>query len=42
MGFDPDFTVIGEITEHSNGAILVTTGGSEIPLQAKGRKHLSE
>lgn len=39
---DPDFTVIGEITEASEGANLVTTGGSEIPLQAQGWKHLGE
>ncbi len=36
---DPDFTVIGEITEHSKGAVLITTGGSEIPLQAQGWEH---
>lgn len=37
---DPDFTAIGEITQHSEGAVLITTGGSEIPLQAQGWKHL--
>ncbi len=37
---DPDFTVIGEITEPSQGAILITSGGSEMPLQAQGWKHL--
>jgi len=36
---DPDFTVIGEITEASEGANLMTTGGSKIPLQAQGWNH---
>lgn len=36
---DPDFTVIGEITDAGAGALLVTTGGSEIPLQAQGWEH---
>ncbi len=31
-----DFTIIGHITEKGNGANLVTTGGSAIPLQAQG------
>ncbi|NQU86011.1 MAG: thiamine-phosphate kinase [Mariniphaga sp.] len=33
---DFDITVIGHITEKSEGANLITTGGSEIPLQAQG------
>ncbi len=33
---DPDFTVIGYITPAEEGARLMTTGGSEIPLQAQG------
>ena len=33
---DPDFTVIGEITEAAEGANLITTGGSKIELQAQG------
>jgi thiamine-monophosphate kinase len=36
---DPDFTVIGEITEAAEGANLLTTGGSKIPLQAQGWNH---
>ncbi len=36
---DPDFTVIGEITDGAMGAVLVTTGGSELPLQAQGWNH---
>ncbi|HZH73023.1 MAG TPA: thiamine-phosphate kinase [Mariniphaga sp.] len=39
---DPDFTVIGEITDVSGGANLLTTGGSKIPLKAQGWKHLEE
>jgi thiamine-monophosphate kinase len=39
---DPDFTVIGEITEASDGANLLTTGGSKIELQAQGWKHLGK
>ncbi len=31
-----DFTVIGHITPESEGANLITTGGSVIPLQAQG------
>ncbi len=31
-----DFTVIGHITEASEGTNLITTGGSVIPLQAQG------
>lgn len=36
---DPDFTVIGEVTEADEGAHLLTTGGSKIPLQAQGWNH---
>ena len=36
---DPDFTIIGEIIEESEGANLVTTGGSAIPLVAQGWEH---
>jgi len=36
---DPDFTIIGEMTEASEGANLVTTGGSKIQLQAQGWNH---
>jgi thiamine-monophosphate kinase len=39
---DPDFTVIGEITEEPEGANLMTTGGTKIPLQAQGWEHLGE
>jgi len=38
---DPDFTVIGRMTEAKVGANLATTGGSLIPLQAQGWKHLT-
>jgi thiamine-monophosphate kinase len=33
---DPDISIIGHITKESDGICLVTTGGSEIPLQAQG------
>lgn len=36
---DPDFTVIGEMTGFAEGANLVTSGGSKIPLQAQGWNH---
>ncbi|MFV0268849.1 MAG: thiamine-phosphate kinase [Draconibacterium sp.] len=36
---DPDFTIIGHMTEASEGVNLVTTGGSAIPLQAQGWNH---
>lgn len=36
---DPDFTIIGHMTEASEGINLVTTGGSAIPLQAQGWNH---
>jgi thiamine-monophosphate kinase len=31
-----DITIIGHITPESEGANLITTGGSMIPLQAQG------
>jgi thiamine-monophosphate kinase len=37
---DPDFTVIGTMTDAKEGANLVTTGGSVIPLKAQGWNHL--
>lgn len=37
---DPDFTIIGEITEAAEGINLLTTGGSRLALQAQGWKHL--
>lgn len=37
---DPDFTVIGRMTDPQEGACLVTTGGSVIPLQAQGWNHM--
>ncbi len=36
---DPDFTIIGHITEVSEGANLVTAAGSAIPLEAQGWNH---
>ena len=33
---DPDFTVIGHITDESEGVNLITKGGSSHPLDAKG------
>ncbi len=36
---DPDFTVIGHMTEAAEGTNLVTTGGSVIPLLAQGWNH---
>jgi len=33
---EPDFTIIGHITEKGSDANLITTGGSAIPLQAQG------
>ncbi|MCK3682636.1 thiamine-phosphate kinase [Maribellus sp. YY47] len=36
---DPDFTIIGHMTEASEGVNLITTGGSAIPLQAQGWNH---
>lgn len=37
-----DFTIIGHITEQSEGANLVTTGGASFPLQAQGWNPLQE
>ena len=36
---DPDFTIIGHMTEASEGAQLITAGGNTIPLQAQGWNH---
>ncbi len=36
---DPDFTIIGHITEVSEGVNLTTNAGSAIPLQAQGWNH---
>lgn len=36
---DPDFTVIGYMTDLSEGCNLITSGGSAIPLQAQGWNH---
>lgn len=36
---DPDFTVIGHITDAEDGLNLITGGGSIIPLQAQGWNH---
>lgn len=36
---DPDFTIIGHMTEASEGINLITTGGSSIPLEAQGWNH---
>ncbi len=36
---DPDFTIIGHITEAAEGTNLITTGGSKIPLTAQGWNH---
>ena len=37
---DPDFTIIGHMTEAAEGINLVTTGGSAIPLEAQGWNHV--
>lgn len=37
-----DFTIIGHITPESEGANLITTGGSIIPLQAQGWNPLKD
>ncbi|WP_423129088.1 thiamine-phosphate kinase [Gaoshiqia sp. Z1-71] len=39
---DPDITMIGHITPESEGAMLVTGLGGEIPLQAQGWNPLKE
>ncbi len=36
---DPDFTIIGHMTDAKEGINLVTTGGSAIPLEAQGWNH---
>ena len=36
---DPDFTVIGHMTDAGEGINLQTTGGSSIPLEAQGWNH---
>ena len=36
---DPDFTIIGHMTEEKEGINLVTAAGSAIPLQAQGWNH---
>ncbi len=36
---DPDFTIIGHMTEAAEGTNLVTAAGSAIPLQAQGWNH---
>ena len=33
---DPDFTVIGYVTDESEGVNLITNDGSSHPLDAKG------
>jgi thiamine-monophosphate kinase len=39
---DPDITIIGHITEESNGVNLIVGDGSAIPLQAQGWNPLKE
>ena len=36
---DPDFTIIGHITDAAEGTNLITTGGSKILLKAQGWNH---
>ncbi len=36
---DPDFTIIGHMTEAAEGTNLITTGGSTMPLEAQGWNH---
>ncbi len=36
---DPDFTIIGHMTDASEGTNLITSGGSVIPLVAQGWNH---
>lgn len=36
---DPDFTIIGHMTEAAEGINLITAAGSAIPLQAQGWNH---
>lgn len=37
---DPDISIIGHMTQKDESAMLVTTGGSLIPLQAQGWRHI--
>lgn len=39
---DPDFSIIGHMTEAAEGINLITTGGSSIPLVAQGWVHGKE
>jgi thiamine-monophosphate kinase len=39
---DPDITVIGHMTKEEEGAMLVTGGGSLIPLVAQGFNHMGK
>ncbi len=39
---DPDISVIGHMTSPDEGAMLVTTGGSLIPLVAQGWNHMEK
>ncbi len=39
---DPDISVIGHITPPEEGAMLVTSAGSMIPLQAQGFNHMPD
>ncbi len=39
MKNDPDFTIIGHMTEAAEGVNLVTAAGSSIPLEAQGWNH---
>ncbi|MCD6354002.1 MAG: thiamine-phosphate kinase [Prolixibacteraceae bacterium] len=39
---DPDFSIIGHMTEASEGTNLITSVGSAIPLQAQGWNHGKE
>ena len=36
---DPDFTIIGHMTEEGEGANLITASGAAIPLKAQGWNH---
>lgn len=37
--YDPDFTIIGHITEAAEGTNLIASGGTVIPLTAQGWNH---
>jgi thiamine-monophosphate kinase len=39
---DPDFTIIGHMTEEAEGCNLITAAGSAIPLEAQGWNHGEE